>query len=50
MPGKNGKSTMRELRVVADEKIQDLLKLLVEAAVKFFKQEYDLRWKILNLS
>ena len=34
MPGKNGKSTVRKLRVVADEKIQDSLKLLVEAAVK----------------
>ena len=41
MPGKNGKSTVRELRVVVDEKIQDSLKLLVEAAVKSFKQEYE---------
>ena len=48
MPGKNGKSTVRELRVVADEKIQDSLKLLVEAAVKSFKQEYDIKMENLK--
>ena len=41
MPGSKGKTNIRELRVVADEKIQDSLKLLVEKAVKSFKQEYD---------
>ena len=45
---KNGKSTIRELRVVADEKIQDSLKLLVEAAAKSFKQEYDIMMENLN--
>ena len=48
MPGKNGKSTVRELRVVADEKIQDSLKLLVEAAVKSFKHEYDIKMENLK--
>ena len=48
MPGKNGKSTVRELRVVADEKIQDSLKLLVEAAVKSCKQEYDIKMEDLK--
>ena len=48
MPGKNGKFTVRELHVVADEKIQDLLKLLVEAAVKSFRQEYDIKMENLK--
>ena len=48
MPGKNGKSTVRELRIVADQKIQDSLKLLVEAAVKSFKQEYDIKMENLK--
>ena len=48
MPGKNNKSTVRKLRVVADEKIQDSLKLLVEAAVKSFKQEYDIKMENLK--
>ena len=38
MPGRNSKTNIRELRVVADEKIQDSLKLLVETAVKSFKK------------
>ena len=41
MPGRNGESDVWESCVVADEKIQDSLKLLVETAVKSFKQEYD---------
>ena len=42
MSGRNGKTTMRELRVVAEEKnFQDSLKLLVEIAMK---QEYDKKW------
>ena len=48
MPGRNGKSTVQELRVVADEKIQDSLKLLVEAAVKSFQQEYDIKMENLK--
>ena len=36
------------MRVVADEKIQDSLKLLVEAAVKSFKQEYDMKMENLK--